>query len=442
MILIKNIIYFLLVFYLLTKDPLYQLQAVLFGDVLLKMSYIKLFLMLLIILIIPFYINRTRYNRFTVYLLLFVAYIFSVVTFVNNEFPILDRLTISYICLFLPLVLLIVNFFNITPDTVTIRMKKILFSFFAFFTLLNCLVGIFQIIKGTDYYIPFYGVSLLGIVPTKMMTVNEQARSIGFFLDGIQYGLFLNFALFFLLGHSILMKKYRPLALVPLLLINIYFTYTRSIYLLTFMNLVLFLLAITSKLRRGTIRYLSVKYFWIASTTTALIVYLYGLSMGESHFTKSLIIRFESAQFILESLTSSYRKLFFGIGYIQYSALFDDFVPDNFILALLSVGGIVGLILFMTIFIRLNNMIMMNNVHFFRYPINLTSYLFFSNFFAFGMFCNYLDFIFMFMTIPILYLMKHVQMGTVNFQSSQSLSVVSIPITSLNAAQQTDNPHA
>jgi hypothetical protein len=281
-----------------------------------------------------------------------------------------------------------------------------MFSSFVIFTLLNCLAGIYQTIRGADYYAPFYGVELLGIIPSKVLTVKEQTRSIGFFLDGIQYGLFLNFALFFFISLIALRNRYRYLAFIPLLLINIYFTYTRSIYLFTLLNMTLLVLILSLKKRSSLVHYLSVKYYWIASTVVAIGVYLYGLTIEESLFTRSLVIRFESAKFILESLTSSYHKLLFGIGFIQ-SELFEEFVPDNFMLALASLGGIVGIILFMTIFIRLNSMITGMREHFFNHPLYLTSYLFFSNVLAFGMFCNYLDTIFMFMAIPIAYVARH-----------------------------------
>jgi len=403
---INNVIYFFICAYLLTKDPLYQLQAVFFGDIILKMAYVKLSILLLVILIIPFCLNRINLSKITIYLFLFVAYIFTVVTFVNNDFPVHDRITIYYVSMFLPLLLLIVNLFRIIPGKISVRMKKIIFSSFVLFTLLNCLVGIYQVIRGADYYAPFYGVALLGIIPSKVLTVKDQTRCIGFFLDGVQYGLFLNFAFFFILSLVVLRKRYRYLLLIPLLLANIYFTYTRSIYMFTLLNMALLLLIVSWNKRRSVVHYLSVKYYWIASAIAALGVYLYGLSMGESESTKSLIIRFESAQFILENLTSSYRKLFFGIGYIQNSELFDEFVPDNFMLALVSLGGILGLILFMLIFIHLNNMILKMRAQFFAQPLYLTAYLFFSNILAFGMFCNYLDSIFMFLTMPVIWMMK------------------------------------
>jgi len=400
---INNIIYFFLCFYLLTKDPLYQLQAVFFGDVILKMAYVKLFILQLVILIIPFCLSRINLNKINIPLFLFVAYIFCAVTFVNNDFPLRDRITIFYVSMFLPLLLLIVNLFKITPGRTSMLMKRIIFSSFVLFTLLNCLVGIYQTIRGPEYYAPFYDVALLGIIPAKVVTVLEQTRCLGFFLDGVQYGLFLNFALFFFLSLIALRNRYRYLALIPLLLANIYLTYTRSIYLLALLNMALLFLILTWKKRGSVVHYLSVKYYWLASTVVAMGIYLYGLSMGESESTKSLIIRFESAQFILESLTSSYRKLLFGIGFIQNSELFDEFVPDNFLLALASLGGIVGFLLFMVIFTRLNNMLLQVREQFFVHPLYMTSYLFFSNIFAFGMFTNYLDTIFMFMTIPIVY---------------------------------------
>lgn len=403
MISINNIVYFLIAFYLLAKDPLYQLQAVLLGDIVLKMSFVKLFILLLVLMIIPFCLNRIKLNKINVYLFLFVVYNFCVITFVNNDFPLHDRLTIYYVSMFLPLLLLIVNILKIKPGRISVQIKKIVFSSFVLFTLLNCLVGIYQTIRGPEYYAPFYGIGLLGIIPAKVLTVKEQTRCIGFFLDGVQYGLFLNFALFFFLSLIVLRNRYRYLALIPLLLVNIYFTYTRSVYLFALLNMALLVLIVSWNKKSGVVRYLSVKYYWIASTIVALGVYLYGLSMGESESTKSLIIRFESAQFILENLTSTYRKLFFGIGYIQNSELFDEFVPDNFLLALVSLGGIVGLALFMAIFILLNNKIIKMRGHFFDRPLYLTSYLFFSNILAFGMFTNYLDSIFMFLAIPIAY---------------------------------------
>src|SRR6185369_11351759 len=128
--------------------------------------------------------------------------------------------------------------------------------------------------------------------------------------------------------------------------------------LFTLLNMALLLLIMSWKNRRSIVHYLSVKYYWIASTVIAAGVYLYGLTIEESLFTKSLVIRFQSARFIMESLTSSYHKLFFGNGYIQNSEMFDEFVPDNFMLALASLGGIVGFALFMAIFILLNNKIM------------------------------------------------------------------------------------
>lgn len=394
-------------FFLLAKDPLYQLQAVIFSDVILKMAFVKLLLLLLVIMIIPFCLGRIKLNKMNIYLFLFVVYNFCVITFVNNDFTLQDRLTIFYVSMFLPLLLLIVNLFKIIPGRIPVRLNKIIFTSFVVFTLLNCLVGIYQTFRGPEYFAPFYEVALLGIIPSKVLTVKDQTRCIGFFLDGVQYGLFLNFALFFFLCHIALRNSYRYLVLIPLLLVNIYLTYTRSIYLFTLLNMVLFALILSWNNRKSGVHYLSVKYCWIASTVIAVGVYLYGLSMGESETTKSLIIRFESAQFILESLTSSYRKLLFGIGYIQNSMIFDDFVPDNFLLALASLGGILGLFLFMTIFIRLNNLILQMREHFFLQPIYLTSYLFFSNFLAFGMFCNYLDSIFMFLVIPMIYIMKH-----------------------------------
>lgn len=403
MISINNIVYFLIAFYLLTKDPLYQLQAVLLGDIVMKMSFVKLFLLLLIIIIIPFCLNRIKLNKINIYMFFFVVYSFCVITFINNDFPLQNRLTIYYIIMFLPLTLLIVNLFKIKPGRISVRTRKMLFSSFVLFTLLNCLVGIYQTIRGPGFYEPFYKIELLGISPGKVLTVKEQTRSFGFFLDGVQHGLFLNFALFFFLSLIVLHKRYRYLSLIPLMLVNIYFTYTRSVYLFALLNMALLVLIVSWNKRSGVFRYLSVKYYWVASTIVALGVYLYGLSMGESESTKSLIIRFESAQFILENLTSTYHKLLFGIGYIQNADLFDEFVPDNFMLALVSFGGVIGLVLFMTIFIRLNNVIMKMREQFFDHPLYLTSYLFFSNILAFGMFTNYLDYIFMFMAIPIAY---------------------------------------
>lgn len=407
MISINNIIYFLITFYLLAKDPLYLLQAVLLGDVVLKMSFVKLFLLLLVIIIIPLYLHRIKLNKINMYLFFFVVYNFYTIMFVNNDFPTNNRLTIYYISMFLPLLLLIVNLFKIKPGRISVRTEKVIFSSFVIFTLLNCLLGIYQTIKGAEYYVPFYGVELLGITPARVMNVKEQTRCMGFFLDGVQYGLFLNFALFFFVSLIILRNRYRYLVFIPPLLVNIYFTYTRSIYLFTLSSMALLVLIVSWKNRRSVVHYLSVKYYWIASTVVAAGVYLYGLAMEESLFTSSLLIRFQSAQFVLESLTSSYRKLFFGIGFIQSGGLFEGFVPDNFMLALASLSGIVGLIMFMTIFILLNNKIMNIRRHYFAHPLYLTSYLFFANILAFGMFTNYLDSIFMFMAIPIAYVAHH-----------------------------------
>ena len=415
--------------YLLTKDPLYQLQAVCFGDVILKMAYVKLFILLLVLVIIPFYASRIKLSKINVYLFLFVVYNFCVIMFVNNDFPIQDRLTIYYVSMFLPLLLLIVNIFKINPSKISAQIKTMLFSSFILFTLLNCLVGIYQTVRGPDYYAPFYGVELLGIIPAKVLTVKDQTRCIGFFLDGVQYGLFLNFALFFFLSLIVLRNRYRYLVFIPLLLVNIYLTYTRSIYLFTLLNMALLLLIMSWKNRRSIVHYLSVKYYWIASTVIAAGVYLYGLTIEESLFTKSLVIRFQSARFIMESLTSSYHKLFFGNGYIQNSEMFDEFVPDNFMLALASLGGIVGFALFMAIFILLNNKIMKMKTHFFDHPLYLTSYLFFSNILAFGMFTNYLDTIFMFMAIPIAYVAHQGSMKDSGHSLTSSTSDRSAPGT-------------
>jgi hypothetical protein len=391
----------------LAKDPLYQLQAVLLGDVVLKMSFVKLFLLLLVLVIIPFCARSIKLSKINVCLFIFVLYNFCAITFINNDFPINNRLTIYYISMFLPLLLLIANLFKIAPGRISVLTGKILFSSFVLFTLLNCLVGIYQAIRGAEYYAPFFGVELLGITPARVMNVKEQTRCMGFFLDGVQYGLFLNFALFFFLSLAALRQRYRYLLLMPLLLVNIYLTYTRSVYLFTLLNLALFGL-IVSWINRGSLaHYLSVKYYWIASTLAAIGVYLYGLTMEESLFTSSLLIRFQSARFILENLTDSYRKFFFGIGYIQSGGLFEGFVPDNFMLALAALGGILGLALFMAIFIILNNKIIKMREYYFDQPFCLTSYLFFSNILAFGMFTNYLDSIFMFLAIPIVYVAHH-----------------------------------
>jgi len=405
---VNNLIYAVLGFYLVAKDPLYQFQALLFQDVIFKMVYVKLSLLLLAVLIIPLCLGRFRLTGINALLLLFVVYNFCAITLINNDFPQQDRLTIFYVSMFLPLFLVVVNLFGIEPGRLPRWTKRVMSSGFVLFMLMDCLVGLWQPIRGADYYAPFYSVSLLGIIPSKVVTIKEQTRSLGFFLDGIQHGLFLNFALYFCLSLVLFRQKYRYLLLVILILANIYLTYTRSVYVFTGLSLVLLLLLVSLHRRQTILKMLLLRYFWLASLLTGVIIYIYGMLSGESDATRSLFIRFESARFILDSLTASIHKLLFGIGYIQNSELFDEFVPDNLFLAIVSSGGIIALIIFIAIFVKLNRDITRNiRPMFDDGPAFLAAYLLFVNILAFGMFCNYLDSIFMFFLFPIIYLLRH-----------------------------------
>lgn len=402
---VNKLIYALLGFYLVAKDPLYQLQAFLFHDVFFKMAYVKLSLLLLAVLVIPFFFARIRLAGVNCLLFLFVVYTFCAIAFINNSFPLQDRLTIFYISMFLPLFLLVINLFGIEPGRLPRWTTRFIFSGFVLFTVLDCLVGLWQPIQGPNYYEPLFSISLLGVMPSKVVTIKGQTRSLGFFLDGIQHGLFLNFSLFFFLSLVWFRKRYVYLLLVALVLANIYLTYTRSIYVYSGLNLALLALIVLLRRKKTVFKVLLLRYFWFVSLICGALIYLYGLTRGDSDATRSLFIRFESARFILDNLTSSLQKLLFGIGFIQ-NELFENFVPDNFFLALTAFGGVIALFLFMAIYVNLNGKIIRNLEPLFDKPMFLSSYLLFVNVMAFGMFCNYLDVIFMFMTIPLIHVMS------------------------------------
>jgi hypothetical protein len=403
---VNKVIYGLLGVYLLLKDPLYQLQAGLLGDVPLKMSYVKLILLLFMMLVVPLFLGSSRLTKRIGWLLLIVVYNFVAVVFLNNRFPLEDRLTIYYIVMFLPLLLLVLDLADIRLGTIRDGTRKAGRTIFLVFLIADLLVGILQPLIGPGYYAGMGAVPFLSSNPGKYTTIFGQTRSLGFFLDAVQHGLFLNFALYFILGIVNTEGRKPYLFLVPLILANIYLTYTRNVYLLTVLNGALFLLVGWYRKDGSRVVRFAVKQYWMASLAIASAIYVYGLGLGESDFSRSLLERFLSAKLVLESVSESFPKLMLGIGYIQNDLLFKDFVMDNILLATLSFSGLVGVILFVTLYLQINRGIFSGEERFLEDVFRRTSFLFFSNLFAFGTFNNYLDSIYMFFIVPLAYFMN------------------------------------
>jgi hypothetical protein len=403
---VNKVIYGFLGVYLLLKDPLYQLQAALFGDVPLKMSYVKLSLLLFMMLIVPLFLGSSRLTKRAGWLLLIVVYNFVAVVFLNNRFPLEDRLTIYYIVMFLPLLLLVLNLGGIRFGTVRDDVRSTARTAFLVFLMADLLVGILQPLSGPGYYARMGAVPFLSLTPGKFITTYEQTRSLGFFLDAVQHGLFLNFALYFTWGIVTTegRRSYRFLA--PLILANIYLTYTRNVYLLTALNGALFLLVGWYRKSGSRAARFAVKHYWMASLAISSVIYAYGLGLGESDFSRSLLERFLSAKLVLESVSGSLSKLMLGIGYIQNELLFKNFVVDNILLANLSFSGLVGVFLFVMLYLLINQGIFSGGEEFLEDGFRRTSFLFFSNLFAFGTFNNYLDTIYMFFIVPLAYFMS------------------------------------
>jgi hypothetical protein len=196
------------------------------------------------------------------------------------------------------------------------------------------------------------------------------------------------------------------LFLVPLILANIYLTYTRNVYLLSALNGALFLLVGWYRKSGSRAARFAVKHYWMASLAIASAIYSYGLGLGESDFSRSLLERFLSAKLVLESVSESLTKLMLGIGYIQNELLFKDFVVDNILLANLSFSGLAGVFLLVSFYLQINRGIFSQGGAFLEDAFRRTSFLFFSNLFAFGTFNNYLDTIYMFFIVPLAYFMN------------------------------------
>jgi hypothetical protein len=403
---VSRVIYGFLGVYLLLKDPLYQFQAALFEDVPLKMSYVKLSLLLSMMLIVPLFLGSSRLTKRTGWLLLIVLYNFVAVVFLNNRLPLEDRLTIYYIVMFLPLLLLVLNLGDIRFGTVRDGTRSAGRTVFFIFLVTDLIVGIVQPLIGPGYYARMGAVPILFLTPNRFTTIYGQTRSLGFFLDAVQHGLFLNFALYFTLGIVTTERRRSYLSLVPLILANIYLTYTRNVYLLTALNGALFLLVGWYRNSGSRAARFAVKHYWMASVAIASAVYAYGLGLGERDFSRSLLERYLSAKLVLESVSESYSKLMLGIGYIQNDLLFKGFVVDNVLLANLSFSGLVGVFLFVTFYLQLNQGIFSGEEGFLGDVFRRTSFLFFSNLFAFGTFNNYLDTIYMFFIVPLTYFMN------------------------------------
>jgi hypothetical protein len=407
---VSKVIYGLLGVYLLLKDPLYQLQAVLLGDVPLKMSYVKLFLLLSMMMVVPLFLGSSRLTKRAGWLLLIVVYNFIAVVFLNNRFPLEDRLTIYYIVMFLPLLLLVLDLADIRFGTIRDGTRSAGRTVFLVFLTADLLVGILQPLVGPEYYARMGAVPFLSLTPNRFTTIYGQIRSLGFFLDAVQHGLFLNFALYFTLGIVGVEGRKPYLFLVPLILANIYLTYTRNVYLLTVLNGALFLLVGWYRKSGSRAARFAVKQYWIASLAISSAIYAYGLGLGESDFSRSLLERFLSAKLVLESAAESFSKLMLGIGYIQNELLFKDFVVDNILLANLSFSGLAGVFLLVTFYLQINRGIFSQGGAFLDGVFRRTSFLFFSNLFAFGTFNNYLDTIYMFFIVPLAYFMNRDRM--------------------------------
>jgi hypothetical protein len=403
---VNKVIYVFLGVYLLLKDPLYQLQAGLLGDVPLRMSYVKLSLLLSMILIVPLFLGSSRLTKRTSWLLLIVVYNFVAVVFLNNRFPLEDRLTIYYIVMFLPLLLLVLDLADIRFGTIRDGTRKAGRTVFLVFLMADLLVGILQPLVGPGYYARMGAVPFLSLTPSKFMTIYGQTRSLGFFLDAVGHGLFLNFALYFTLGIVTTEGRRSYLSLVPLILANIFLTYTRNVYLLTALNGALFLLLEWHRKGGSRTARFAVKYYWMGSLAIASAIYAYGLGLGESDFSRSLLERYLSAKLVLESVSESHSKLMLGIGIIQNEPLFKDFVVDNLLLANLSFSGLVGVFLFVTFYLHINRGIFSGEERFLGNVFRRTSFLFFSNLFAYGTFNNYLDGAYMFFIVPLTYFMN------------------------------------
>jgi hypothetical protein len=403
---VNKVIYGLLGVYLLLKDPLYQLQASLIGDVPLRMSYVKLFLLLSMMLVVPLFLGSSRLTKRAGWLLLIVVYNFVAVVFLNNRFPLEDRLTIYYIVMFLPLLLLVLDLADIRFGTIRDGTRKAGRTVFLVFLMADLLVGILQPLIGPEYYARMGAVPFLSLTPNKFTTIYGQTRSLGFFLDAVQHGLFLNFALYFTLGIVAVEGRKPYLFLVPLILANIYLTYTRNVYLLSALNGALFLLVGWYRKSGSRAARFAVKHYWMASLAIASAIYSYGLGLGESDFSRSLLERFLSAKLVLESVSESLTKLMLGIGYIQNELLFKDFVVDNILLANLSFSGLAGVFLLVSFYLQINRGIFSQGGAFLEDAFRRTSFLFFSNLFAFGTFNNYLDTIYMFFIVPLAYFMN------------------------------------
>jgi hypothetical protein len=403
---VNRALYWLLGFFLLLKDPLYQLQAALFGIVILKMSYVKLFCLLSMMLIVPLYLGRSRLTKLNGWMLLVITYNFVAVVFLNNRMALADRLTIYYIVMFLPLLLFILNFADIRFGAISDRARSAGRTAFFVFLAADLLVGIMQPLSGPGYFARLEAVPLLSMTPNKFTTIFGQTRSLGFFLDAVQHGLFLNFALYYVLSITGAAGRKWPLFLVPLILVNLYLTYTRNVYLLTALNGALFFLVVWYRKDGSRVARFAVKHYWAASLAVAAGVYAYGLGLGESDYSSSLLERYFSARFVLESVSGSMSKLLLGIGHIQNELLFRNFVVDNILLATLSVSGLVGVALFVVLYLKINQRIFAGGAGFLENGFRRTSFLFFSNLFAFGTFNNYLDTIYLFFVVPLTYLMS------------------------------------
>jgi hypothetical protein len=144
----------------------------------------------------------------------------------------------------------------------------------------------------------------------------------------------------------------------------------------------------------------------MASLAISSAIYAYGLGLGESDYSRSLLERYFSAKLVLESVSESFSKLMLGIGYIQNEQLFKDFVVDNVLLANLSFSGLAGVFLLVTFYLQINRGIFSQGETFLEDGFRRTSFLFFSNLFAFGTFNNYLDTIYMFFIVPLTYFLN------------------------------------
>lgn len=329
-----------------------QLQMIVFsGDIpisnyLFKLLPFVLFFLLLLLRQRLNYVSGYKYTAF--FLIFFFSYIFVLLFFRDDIPSSLLGYNSYYYYMFFFLVSLFVKF-SIRARTMEL--------FFQIASIITCLLGLLQFVFEEPLLYLVSNDGTFSIMSHNFFDIG--GRIFSFFSSALGFGYFLIFSfylhLYFWLdkSRSALNRTYSFFMLF-VILVCVYGTFTRNIYLAFLLSLIpLFLRSVLSS-KKMVLYFPAVIIFIVCFSAGFLELFL---SFSRDSGQLSTASLFQRVYFWGQAIDFwlgnhfSIERFFFGVGLIQNEALNPNFIVDNMYLAVAVNVGVIGLFLFLLIWI-------------------------------------------------------------------------------------------